>query len=185
VTSGTRIISVIAVLLAVTSGTAAGFVQPNMTPAQARAEASKVRHKWVGEISSRGKRGRTNPHPVRFPNPSRASFMAALRKASKRYRFKVLRVHFYKPLQLAPLVIVRSARPLRFSRDTFDIRRQLDPRARPSADDRKGWAYEGFYLEARDPKGVPFLAIFTFWRGSHAGGGQWARSEALYPFGHL
>jgi hypothetical protein len=81
-------------------------------------------------------------------------------------------------------VIVQSAHPKRFSRETPDIQRQLDPR-RPTGDARNGWAYEGFYLEARDPEGVPFLAIFNFWRGAGGGGGEWARSEALYPYPHL
>ena len=31
---------------------------------------------------------------------------------------------------------------------------------------------------------IPFLIVFNFWRGRSGGGGQWARSEPLYPFGH-
>ena len=42
----------------------------------------------------------------------------------------------------------------------------------------------GFYLEGRDAEGVPFLIPYNFWRGLGPGGGQWARSEKLYPFDH-
>jgi hypothetical protein len=45
--------------------------------------------------------------------------------------------------------------------------------------------YEGFYLEAQDTHGTPFLAIFNYWRGTHVGGGQWASSESLLPFATL
>jgi hypothetical protein len=44
--------------------------------------------------------------------------------------------------------------------------------------------YEGFFLEAQDERGVPFLSVYNFWRGQHKGGGQGARSEALFPFSH-
>jgi hypothetical protein len=67
------------------------------------------------------------------------------------------------------------------SHDTAAVLRRLDPKRR-TVDDRTGWAWEGFYFEARDAKGVPFLAVFNFWRGAHAGGGEWARDESLYPF---
>jgi hypothetical protein len=103
-----RFVAAIAVLLALASGAAASIRE--LGPGEARAQAQKARHRWVYEITSRGKRGKTNPHPVRFANPSRASFLDALQKASTRYRFTVLRVRFYKPLQLAPFVLVRSAK---------------------------------------------------------------------------
>jgi hypothetical protein len=157
--------------------------RPALSPSEARAGAAQVRSNWLREINRRGKRGRANPHPVRFHNPSRATFLSKLRMASRRYNFKVLRVHFYKPLQLAPLVILRSRRPMQFRDATPAIQHSLD--AHLGRDDRKGWVWEGFYLEARDARGIPFLAIDNFWRGAHAGGGEWARSEALYPFAHL
>ena len=61
--------------------------------------------------------------------------------------------------------------------------RRLDPKV-ATGDDRSGWRYEGFYFEADDEHGVPFLLVFNFLRGPHAGGGQWARSDALFPFAH-
>jgi hypothetical protein len=158
--------------------------RPPLTPAEARDQAAKAQHRWLYEIRTRGKRARSNPHPVHFPNPTKAAFRVALRKAGTRYHFRVLRVRLYKPFQLAPLVIVQSAHPLKFSRNTPAVQRLLDPRRR-AADDRQGWRWEGFYLEGRDSNGVPFLAIFNFWRGGSAGGGEWARSEELYPYPHL
>lgn len=49
-------------------------------------------------------------------------------------------------------------------------------------EDWNGWDYEGFFLGAQDEQGEPFLAVYNAWRAH--GGGQWARSEALYPFPH-
>ena len=37
----------------------------------------------------------------------------------------------------------------------------LNPRLRVQ-DDRLGWEYEGFFFEAQDEHGVPFLAVFDF-----------------------
>ena len=45
-------------------------------------------------------------------------------------------------------------------------------------------AYEGFYLEAQDERGVPFVIVSTAARGGSPEGSQWARSEELYPFPH-
>ena len=157
--------------------------RPPLTADQSRAAAAKARSAWLQEIARGGRRARKLHHPTHFRSPSRVTFLAKLRSASRRYHFKVLRVHFYKPLQLAPFVIVQSARPKRFSRDTPEIMRLLDPANRRSAF-ATAWAYEAFYLEARDAKRVPFLAVYNYLRGQIAGG-QWARSESLYPFEHF
>jgi hypothetical protein len=60
---------------------------------------------------------------------------------------------------------------------------RIDPRS-PAADDAAGWAYEGFYFQADDERRVPFLIVSNFWRGPNGGGGQFARSERLYPYPH-
>jgi hypothetical protein len=96
----------------------------------------------------------------------------------------VQRVRFYRPLQLAPLVVVATEHPLGLSRNMWTIEKPLDPKSPAAKDDRRDWAYEGFYFEARDDTGVPSFAVFNFWRGPGGGGGQWARSEALYPYEH-
>jgi len=101
-----------------------------------------------------------------------------------RYQFRVIESRLLHPVQDAPLVIVQTRHPKQFSQDVPAIQHSLDPK-RPTGDDRTGWAYEGFYLEGRDSHGVPFLAIFNYWRGPHKGGGQWASKMSLYPFGTL
>jgi hypothetical protein len=106
-----------------------------------------------------------------------------LRRAAARYRFDVVKVAMIRPRQAAPLVVVRTANRLALARATRAILRLLDPKRRTN-DDRTGWAYEGFLFRAEDRSGVPFLITFNHWRGPHAGGGQWAASEALLPFEH-
>jgi hypothetical protein len=108
-------------------------------------------------------------------------FLSELREASRRYRFDVMQVHFYKPLQLAPFVVVRSAHPRRLSRDMYGIEHLLDPQTRSTL--ATAWAYEAFYFEARDASGVPAFIAYNYLRAGETGG-QWARSEALFPFEH-
>lgn len=156
--------------------------RPPLSADESRAAASKARSDWLHEISTRGKKARTLRHPTHFRSPSRATFLARLQRASHRYHFQVVRVHLYKPFQFAPLVIVRSAHPKRFSRDTHAIQLLLDPVKKGSALATAS-AYEAIYIEARDTKGVPFLLAFQLLRGGIEGG-QWARSENLYPFAH-
>jgi hypothetical protein len=83
--------------------------------------------------------------------------------------------------QGSPLAIVEASSPSRFSSATPEIARTLDPK-KPGEEDWQGWDYEGFFLGAQDESGDSFLAVFNFMRDH--GGGQWARSEALYPYEH-
>jgi hypothetical protein len=108
---------------------------------------------------------------------------ARLAALAHRYDFDVVSVQIRRPRQLAPSIVVRTRRYVELARATRLILKQLDPKARTN-DDRTGWRYEGFFFEADDEHGVPFLAAFNFWRGPHAGGGQWARSDRLFPFVH-
>jgi len=94
-----------------------------------------------------------------------------------------VRVELLDPRQLAPVVIVRTTHYVELANATASILRHIDPKVRTN-DDRTGWRYEGFFFEAQDEHGVPFLGVFNFWRGAGAGGGQWARSEQLFPFNH-
>jgi hypothetical protein len=119
-----------------------------------------------------------------FPSPSRHRLVEQLREAAKRYGFTIVRISTLRPLDLAPLVVVRTAEPAKFSRDiTTKVVRAIDPKKR-TIDDRDGWAYEGLFFVALDDESVPFLAVFNHWRGPHAGGGQWAASPELLPFPH-
>jgi len=118
-----------------------------------------------------------------FPSPSRAVLGARLRLAASRFHFAVVSVQFFHPRQAAPSVVIETKDEQALSASTPAILRLIDPKARTN-DDRTGWAYEGFLFEARDSHGVPFLATFNWWRGPHAGGGQWAVTPSLLPFPH-
>jgi hypothetical protein len=92
-------------------------------------------------------------------------------------------VQILHPRQQAPFVVVETNDKHALAASTAAVLHLIDPKARTN-DDRTGWAYEGFLFEARDSHGVPFLATFNWWRGPHAGGGQWAADPSLYPFAH-
>jgi len=134
---------------------------------------------WKRELQ---KGARQNPGK-RFSNLSPAELRARLSAAADRYSFEVVSLDLLQPGQLAPEVIVRTKDYLRLAHATSAILRQIDPKAR-TADDRTGWHFEGFYFKAEDEHGVPFLIAYNFWRGQSRGGGQWARSERLFPFSH-
>ena len=119
----------------------------------------------------------------RFPSPSQATLVARLRLAASRYEFKIVKVEMLHPRQAAPLVVVQAKDENALVASTSAILHLIDPKARTN-DDRTGWAYEGFLFEARDSHNLPFLMTFNWWRGPHAGGGQWASDPSLYPFAH-
>jgi hypothetical protein len=128
-------------------------------------------------------RAREAPNQV-FANPSSSSLRSALRSEARSNHFRVVSLQLLRPRQLAPKIVVQTTHYVSLARAAPSIVRKLDPRS-PAADDNKGWAYEGFYFEADDEHGVPFLIVSNFWRGANGGGGQFARSEALYPYPHL
>jgi hypothetical protein len=118
-----------------------------------------------------------------FPNPSRARLGFRLWLAANRYHLRVVRVEILHPRQAAPLVVVKVNDKRALSSSMAAILHLINPKA-PTDDDRTGWSYEGFMFEAVDRDGIPFLATFNWWRGPHAGGGQWASEAALLPFEH-
>jgi hypothetical protein len=142
--------------------------------------AAGVERMWRSNLRS-GALADPNQH---FPNPSQATLTSRLRLAASRYHFKVVKVVILHPRQAAPLVVVEANDKQALASSTAAILHLIDPKRRTN-DDRSGWAYEGFLFEARDSHAVPFLATFNWWRGPHAGGGQWASDPSLYPFDHL
>jgi hypothetical protein len=135
---------------------------------------------WEHEIQSRGRR-----YPAkRFANPSKDELMDDLRALAQKHDFELVSVRLLTPRQLAPKIVVRTKHYLDLAHATSAILRRIDPRT-PASNDSQGWKYEGFYFEAQDEHGIPFLIAFNFERGRSPGGGQWARSEPLYPFAHL
>jgi hypothetical protein len=118
-----------------------------------------------------------------FKNPSPAELRRAIYAESRHYHFRVLSIRFLRPRQLAPEVIVETSDYLRLAQAVPRIMARIDPRS-PAAYDAKGWAYEGFYFQADDERRVPFLSVSNFLRGPNGGGGEFARSERLYPYPH-
>jgi hypothetical protein len=139
----------------------------------------QAKEEWQRVLSANA-RGDPSAH---FDNPTEDEFLARVREAADRYGFRVVEARWLEPLQAAPLVVVQTDDPVRFAQETPAILRVVDPQA-PVGGDWEGWAFEGFFFEARDAAGVPFLAVSNHWRGSDRGGGQWARSEDLYAFPH-
>jgi hypothetical protein len=117
-----------------------------------------------------------------FSNLSPRKFRLRLAAAAKHYGFTVKKVQFVHPGHVAPLVIVQTHKYLAFARAVPAIEKSLDPHKGRS--DLAGWAFEAFYLEAQDEKGVPFLVVTNVVGGRGVTGGQWARSDPLFPFAH-
>jgi hypothetical protein len=88
-----------------------------------------------------------------------------------------------RPLQLAPVIVIRSDRKLETARAIQAIVTLFDPR-RPTKTNPSGCAYEAYFLEAQTRRGVPYLATFNFCPAPHVGGGEWAAEERLSPFRH-
>jgi hypothetical protein len=151
----------------------------HVSDAQARRAGRDVLSEWREELAHRA-----GVAPAeRFRNLSRADFMRRLARASARAQFVVESVRFEHPRQLAPRVVISTTHYLAVARAIAFVQRSLDPHH--GSDDRLGWAYEGFYLEAQDERGIPFVIVSNALRGPDPEGSQWARSEELYPFGHF
>jgi hypothetical protein len=147
--------------------------------AQALTDSRRRLAYWKNEIR---KRAQADPR-TRFQNLDPDLLRQRISESASRYDFEVVSVELLRPRQLAPKIVVRTTHYLDLARATREILLRLDPKAATS-DDRTGWRFEGFYFEAQDEHGVPFLTVFNFMRGNGPGGGQWARSERLYPFAH-
>ena len=156
----------------------AGGPKRVVTDKAASHDARRVHAQWIAEIKRRAR----EDSGQRFANPSARHFRLRLAAAANRYHFTVTKVQFLHPRQVAPLVVIQTRRYLAFAHALPAIEKSLDPHTGHS--DQAGWAFEGFFLEAQDERGVPFLGVFNFVRGSGPGGGQWARSDQLYPFLH-
>ncbi len=136
-----------------------------------------MRDQWEREIRSRA----IESPREHFANLSPETLKKRLAEAAHDHGFQVASTKLLRAGQLAPEIAVRTTHYLALARALPGILRSLDPHSAQS--DTRGWSYEGFFFEAQDESGVPFLAVYNFWRGQHKGGGQWARSEPL-PFPH-
>ena len=148
-----------------------------VTPQQAVANAKRG---WLKEMRANAA---TGDSAKAFPSPSRRVLLRRLETARSRFGFEVESVTMLRPLQLAPVVILRSDRKLKLSRATPRILELIDPR-HVTRQNPSGFAYEGIFLVAETTRGEPYLAVYNHWRAPHVGGGQWAASESLYPYPH-
>ena len=123
-------------------------------------------------------KGAARKYPgIPFRSPSREVLLARLGGEAKAHDFEVVSLRMLRPRELAPLVVVRTARYVSLARATGGILKNLDRERSYDPD------YEGFYFEAQDERGVPFFSAYNVRRGQIEGG-EWARSEPLYPFPH-
>jgi len=114
---------------------------------------------------------------------SRRPSSGVLDQAARENGFEVVSMKLHRPRQLAPEIVIRTSRYLDVSQSARVWLDRVDPKRR-TKEDRTGWRFEGFYLRANDEHGVPFFIVFRYTREPGAGGGQWARTERLYPFDH-
>jgi hypothetical protein len=132
---------------------------------------------WQGMLRATA----TDNPTATYPTPTRSLLLQRLHQTSVRYGFRVVSLRILDAPQGSPQVIVQTAKPSTFARSVPAIMRALDPH-HPAAEDWLGWSYEGFFLGAQDSQRDPFLAVFNTMR-AHSGG-QWARTEQLFPYPH-
>lgn len=133
---------------------------------------------WTVEGGSGGGfSDRYNPFEQRFPNPRPGAYRKRVALVGRRYGFTVVALRLLDPLQLAPLLIVKTSRPRsQFVADTPAILAALNPT------NRQATTFEGFYFEARDTHG-PFERTDNTRRGE-VEGAQWSADPNDYPFTH-
>ena len=115
----------------------------------------------------------------RFPNPTPAAFRRHVALVGQRYGFRVASLKLLRPLDLAPLLIVKTSRNRKaFVRDMPMITSLLDPITRVGH--RTAETFEGFLLAAEDAKG-PFAETESLSRGEEEGG-EWSWNPCVYPY---
>lgn len=146
----------------------------------ARRAAARIRRQWEQDVRNRAIEA---PRQL-FANLPLDTLKERLTKAADTHDFQVVAVTLWnpRPRQFAPEIAIRTTHYLALARALPGILERIDPHTGTSG--TRGWSYEAFFLEAQDERGVPFLSVYNFLRGQHKGGGQWARSEALFPFSH-
>jgi hypothetical protein len=147
-----------------------------VTDAAARRGGARVRKQWEREVRRRA---------IKAPREQFANFSPCAQEAAREGRPRSRLSDCSGQVPSTQRARSRDRRPhdaLALVRALPGILRSLDPHS--GRTDTHGWSYEGFYFEAQDERGMPFLGVYNFWRGQHKGGGECARSEPLYPFEH-
>jgi hypothetical protein len=158
----------------------AALAAPASAAVSPKAAVAQAKRDWLKEVRTSARIG---DQTRSFPSPSRAVLMKRLRQAQARYGFKIVSVTILQPLQRVPVIVISSDRKHTIAKATPHIIDVFDPH-RVTRKNPSGYAYEAYFLEVRDERGVPYLATFNHWRPPHVGGGQWAAAEDLYPFPH-
>lgn len=167
------------VSLAVPLSSPAGIFRSDLDVASPSTRVQALEESWLSHLRS----GAAAAPGEKFANLAATELRRRVGLMSRRYGFQTLRIEIHHPRQAAPLVVIEARDRSALAAATPAILKFIDPKA-PTGDDRTGWAFEGFFFEVRDQKGVPFIAVFNWWRGPHAGGGQWASRPNLLPFAH-
>jgi hypothetical protein len=126
-------------------------------PWLARGLAATARAQWRAAAIELA---RISPGQV-FPSPGRDVLLKRLNGEATNHQFQVVSVKMFRPRQFAPMVVVRTTDYVSLAGAAYSILARLDP------------DYEGFYLEAQDEFGVPFLAIHIL--------GRFVRAPENYP----
>ena len=161
-------------------GVSSGLSQKRLVISDAAAvrDGKSVRAEWLAMVRRAERR-----HPAeRFANLSVREFRSRLARAARRDGFAVKEIRFLHSRQATPYVVVETSRYLAFAKAVPAIEHSLDPHTGRS--DLEGWSYAAFYLEALDERGVPFLVVDNVAIDGSVAGGQWARSDSLFPFTH-
>jgi len=112
-------------------------------PWLARGWATTSREGWRSGLLELA---RISPKQV-FPSPGREALLKRLKAEAREHHFQVVSVELLHPRQFAPVVVVRTTEYVAFASAANGILGRL------------GQGYEGFYLEAEDEFGVPFLSV--------------------------
>jgi hypothetical protein len=145
-----------------------------VSPANAHRDVAAARREWLGEVRANARR-----YPrVEFRNLSHSDFVARLDRQARLHDFRIISIDWRRGHLDVPDVTIASTHYLQLAHDLPHVLDLIDPP--PRSNHR---AYEAIFLEAVDGDGVPFVAVYDSLRG-HIMGGQWARSDALFPYAH-
>ena len=147
---------------------------PYLRQAARRDLPATIETQWLQRLSAGSRLGCT----TEFRNRSASLFSSRLNAAARANGFHVLRLQFLRACQSAPLVFVSSSDPHRLVPTLAGLERALD-----RVNGNRAWAYEGFFFEAVNGSGEPFVVFWNHVRAEVAGG-QWASAPDLYPFAH-
>jgi hypothetical protein len=103
-----------------------------------------------------------------------------LARLAHRYDFQLVSFRYLASDQAASLIVETRRRLQAFAADVSKIERTVDPVW------HGGLSYHAFFFEARDSRGIPFIATQHSIVNAHGQleGEQWARGPTLYPFAH-